>query len=143
MSLFSKIKMLSKYGIVGISRCNIQFYSFSAHGAHKVVFLNSTVSMRPTIAFEPIFRHASHARKTPVQYKLCASPSLMLSPESSFSNSISISVSLGDSCMPTLPFFEDLFSLFQMAFLLLVSRTAKTISSTDTPATASCTKKLC
>jgi len=33
----------------------------------------------------------------------------MLSPESSFSNSISISVSLDDSCMPTVPYFEDLF----------------------------------
>ena len=44
--------------------------------------------------------------------------------------------------MPTLPFFEDLFSLFQMAFLLLVSRTAKTISSTGTPATATCKEKL-
>ena len=52
--------------------------------------------------------------------------------------------------MPTLPFFEDLllfvpktfYSLFQIAFLLLGSLTAKTISSTDTPATATCKEKL-
>ena len=43
-----------------------------------------------------------------MQYKFSASTSLMLSPESSFSNSISISVSLDDSCMPTLRFFEEL-----------------------------------
>ena len=77
-----------------------------------------------------------------MQYKLSASPSLMLSPESSFSNSISISVSLDDSCMLTLPFFEDLYSLFQIALLLLVSLTTKTVSSTDTPATATCMEKL-
>jgi len=44
--------------------------------------------------------------------------------------------------MPNLSFFEDLFSLFQIAFLLLVSLTAKRISSPDTPATASCKEKL-
>jgi len=43
--------------------------------------------------------------------------------------------------MPTLS-FEDLFSLFQIAFLLLVSLTAKRITSPDTPATASCKEKL-
>ena len=95
-----------------------------------------------TSHIEPVFRHACHARKAPVQYKLSTSPSLMLSPESSFSNSISISVSLDDSCMLTLPFFEDLYSLFQIALLLLVSLTTKTVSSTDTPATATCKEKL-
>jgi hypothetical protein len=56
-----------------------------------------------------------------VQHKLSASPSLMLSPQSSFSNLISISVSLDDSCMPALPYFEDLllfipYSLFIPGF---------------------------
>ena len=72
---------------------------------HKVVFLNLHSLHTPndsTSHIESIFRHACHARKAP------ASPSLMLSPELSFSNSISISVSLDDSCMPTLIFFEDL-----------------------------------
>jgi len=46
-----------------------------------------------------------------VQYKFSVSPALMLSPESSFSNSISISFSLDDPCMPFLPYSEDL-SLF-------------------------------
>jgi hypothetical protein len=46
--------------------------------------------------------------------------------------------------MPTLSYFEDLFSLFQTAFLLLFYcyLTAKRISSPDTPATASCKEKL-
>ena len=43
-----------------------------------------------------------------MQDKHSASPSLMSSPESSFSNSISISDSLDDFCMPILPLFEDL-----------------------------------
>jgi hypothetical protein len=43
--------------------------------------------------------------------------------------------------MPTLSFFEDLFSLFQIAFLLFVSLTAKRISSLYTPATASYKEK--
>jgi len=56
-----------------------------------------------------------------MQYKLSASPSFMLSPESSFSNSISMSVLLDDPCMPTVPFFEDLLffvpnSLFIVGF---------------------------
>ena len=72
-----------------------------------------------------------------MQTKHSASPSFMSSPESSFSYSISISDSLDDYCMPNLSFFEDLFSLFQVAFLLLVSLTAKRISSPDTAATAS------
>jgi len=42
-----------------------------------------------------------------VKNKDCASPSLMTSVEL-FSNPISISDSLDDSCMPTLPFFEEL-----------------------------------
>jgi hypothetical protein len=42
-----------------------------------------------------------------VQNNHSASPSLM----SSLSNSISISDSLDDSCMPTLPFVEDLLLL--------------------------------
>ena len=77
-----------------------------------------------------------------MQYKLSASPSLMLSPESSFSNSISISVSLDGSYKPTSPFFEDLLLFVPSRLLLLVSLTAKTISSTDTPATATCKEKL-
>jgi len=44
--------------------------------------------------------------------------------------------------MPNLSFFEDLFSLFQLAVLLLVSLTVKRISSSDTPATDSCKEKL-
>jgi len=40
---------------------------------------------------------------------------------------------------PTLKIF---YCLFQIAFLLLVSLTAKIISSTDTPATATCKEKL-
>jgi len=70
-----------------------------------------------------------------VQNKHSASPSLVSSPES-FSNSISISESLDEFRMPTLS-FEDLFSLFQIAFILPVSLTAKSISSPDTPAIAS------
>ena len=42
-----------------------------------------------------------------MQYKHSASPSLMSLPESSLSNSISIYDLLDDSCMPNLPFFED------------------------------------
>ena len=42
-----------------------------------------------------------------MQNKHSASSSLMSSPESSFSNSISISDSLDDSCMPNLHFSED------------------------------------
>ena len=53
-----------------------------------------------------------------------------------------MSDSLDDFCMPTLSFFEDIFSLFQITFLLLVSLTAKGISSPDTPATVSCKEKL-
>jgi hypothetical protein len=66
----------------------------------------------------------------------------MSSPESSFSNSISISVSLDDFCMPTLPSFKTFYSLFQTALLSLVSLTAQRFSSPDTPATASCKEKL-
>jgi hypothetical protein len=51
-----------------------------------------------------------------VHYKLSASPSLMLSPESSFS--ISISVSLDDSCMPNLPYFEDLLLFVQNSLFI-------------------------
>jgi hypothetical protein len=66
----------------------------------------------------------------------------MSSPESSFSNSVSISDSLDDFGMPPLSFFEDLYFLFQIVFLLLVSLTAERISSPDTPATVSCKQKL-
>jgi len=38
--------------------------------------------------------------------------------------------------------FKTFYSLFQIAFLLLVSLTAKRISSPDTPATASCKENL-
>jgi hypothetical protein len=61
----------------------------------------------------------------------------MSSPESSFSYSISKSDLLHDFCMPTVSFFEDLFSVLQIVLLLLVSLTAKIISSPDTPATVS------
>jgi len=52
--------------------------------------------------------------------------------------------------MPVLPFFGDLllfvpktfYSFFQKASLLLVSWRAKTISSTDSPATTPCKEKL-
>jgi hypothetical protein len=44
--------------------------------------------------------------------------------------------------MSTLPFFEDLIALFRIAFLFLVSLTAKKISSADTPTTVSCKAKL-
>jgi hypothetical protein len=77
-----------------------------------------------------------------VQYKLSASPSLMLSPESSFANSISISVSLDDSCVPTLAYSEDFYSLFKIVFLLLVSLKAQRISSPDSPATVTCKEEL-
>ena len=40
------------------------------------------------------------------------------------------------------PCLKTFYSLFQIAFLLLVSLTVKTISSTDTPATATCKEKL-
>ena len=58
-----------------------------------------------------------------MQCKLAASPLLMLSPESSFSNSISISEILDDFCMPTLPFSYVLFlfvpnSLFIAGFFV-------------------------
>jgi hypothetical protein len=66
----------------------------------------------------------------------------MLSPESSFSNLISISVSLDSSCMPALPYFEDLLLFIPYSLLFLVSLTAKRIFSTDTPATATCKEKL-
>jgi len=77
----------------------------------------------------------SHKHQT---YKHSASASHMSSPESHFSNSISISDSLNDSCMPGLLFLKTFFSLFQIAILLLVSLTATRLSSPDTPATASC-----
>ena len=37
---------------------------------------------------------------------------------------------------------KTFYSLFQIAFLLLISLTAKTITSTDTPATPTCKEKL-
>jgi len=40
------------------------------------------------------------------------------------------------------PSLKTFCSLFQITFLLLVSLTAKTISSTDTPATATCKEKM-
>ena len=40
------------------------------------------------------------------------------------------------------PSLKTFYSLFQIAFLLLVSSRAKRISSPDTPATASCKEKL-
>jgi len=43
---------------------------------------------------------------------------------------------------PLYPFLKTFYSLFQLAFLLLVSLTAKRISSPDTPATATCKEKL-
>jgi len=65
----------------------------------------------------------------------------MSSTESSFSNSISVSDSLDDFCMPTLLVFYILL-LFVPNSLLLVSLTAKMISSLDTPATTSYKEKL-
>ena len=43
--------------------------------------------------------------------------------------------------MPTLPFFEDLLLFVLNSLLLLVSLTAKKISSPATPSTASCKEK--
>jgi len=40
------------------------------------------------------------------------------------------------------PSLKTSYSLFQIAFLLLISLTAKTITSTDTPATPTCKEKL-
>ena len=40
------------------------------------------------------------------------------------------------------PSLKTFYSLLQIAFLLLVSLTAKTISSTDAPTTATCKEKL-
>ena len=77
-----------------------------------------------------------------MQNEQSASPSLMSSPQSSFSNSISVSDSLDDFYMPVLSFFENFLSLFHIAFLLSVSLTAKRISSPGTPTTASCKEKL-
>jgi hypothetical protein len=77
-----------------------------------------------------------------VQSKPSATLSRLLTPESLFSNSISISVSLDDSCVPTLPYFEDVLLFVPNSLLLLVNLTTKRISSTDTPATATCKEKL-
>ena len=53
-----------------------------------------------------------------MQNKHSTPPSLMSSPESSFLNLIFISDSLDDFRMLILSFFEDLFSLSQIAFFI-------------------------
>ena len=76
MSLFSQIKMVSYYETVGMSLCNLQFYTFSAHGAHKVVFLDTTVSTYPTIAsytLSPFFAILVVREKPCAERALCIS----------------------------------------------------------------------
>ena len=110
-SLFSKIKIVPQYETVRVSWRNVQFYTFSAHSAHKIVFLNPTIFLRPTIAphiLSPFFAIFVMQEKPPCNIRSLHLSRLCYHSESSFSNSIFIIVSLDHSCTPTLPFFEDL-----------------------------------
>ena len=101
---------------VDVMWCNLQFYTFSAHGGTQSSLPQPHSLLAPnesTSHIEPIFLHDCHARKVLRFTSTLQSPSLMSSPESSFQNSISISGSLDDSCMPTSPSSENLL-LFQM-----------------------------
>ena len=90
---------------------------------------------------EPIFRHACHAGKalrrisTLHLHRLCHH-------QSSLSNSNFHVWFTGWLSYEYFMIFKTFYSLFQIAFLLLVSLTARRISSPDTPATVSCKEKL-
>jgi hypothetical protein len=67
----------------------------------------------------------------------------MLSPDSSFSSSISVSVSLDDSaCMLTLSYCENVLLFVPNSLFIAGFFDSEKNSSTDTPATATCKEKL-